>query len=107
MRAPGVLLSVVFASGISGFVGYTVATRELHSELATLRYEHQSARVREHELRSQLEAALTARATLEQEAQQLQTTLGERLRRLEELVAKLSPDKDPPLEHPPAENGLD
>lgn len=94
MRAPAVLLNVVIACVCGGFTGYSIARRESQQEIAMLRQQQQSASLREQEVRTQLEAALAARAALEQQAQHLQTELTERLQRLEDLAAKLNP---PPL----------
>jgi hypothetical protein len=90
MRAPAVLLNVAMAGCISGFVGYTVANRASHEVIARVQQERDLVLVREHELRSQLQEALTARAVLEEESQRLQTNLTERLRRLEELAGQLA-----------------
>lgn len=90
MRAPAVLLNVVLAGGIGGLVGYTVANRASHVVITQVRQERDFALVREHELRNQLQEALTARATLEAESQRLQTNLTERLHRLEELADQLA-----------------
>jgi uncharacterized protein HemX len=90
MRAPTALLSVVIAGCVGGFVGYTVTNRANREEIVRTQHERDLALVREHELRNQLQSALTARATLEEEAQRLQTNLTERLRRLEELAAQLA-----------------
>ena len=90
MRAPTALLSVVIAGCVGGFIGYTVATRASHETIARVQQERDLALVREHELRSQLQEALTARAALEAESQRLQTNLTERLRRLEELAGQLA-----------------
>jgi hypothetical protein len=90
MRAPAVLLNVVMAGCIGGLVGYTVANRASHEAIARVQQERDLALVREHELRSQLQEALTARAVLEAESQRLQTNLTERLHRLEELAGQLA-----------------
>ena len=91
MRAPAVLLNVVIACACGGFAGYSIARRESQHELATLRQQQQVTLIREQEVRTQLEAALAARAALEQQSQHLQTELTERLQRLEDLAAKLNP----------------
>jgi phage gp29-like protein len=96
MRAPAVLLNVVIASTFSGFAGYTIAHRAGEQESAALRQERQAALLREQEVRAQLEAALTAQAALEQQSQQIQMELNERLRRLEALAAQLAPPSVPP-----------
>jgi hypothetical protein len=90
MRAPAVLLNVFMAGCIGGFIGYTVANRASHEVIARVQQERDLALVREHELRSQLQEALTARAALEAESQRLQTNLTERLHRLEELAGQLA-----------------
>lgn len=113
MRAPAVLLSVVMAGCVGGFIGYTVTNRANHEEIVRTQHERNLALVREHELRNQLQNALTARATLEEETQRLQTNLTERLRRLEELAAQLAqqtgqevvPPPAPPVPEPAAEEG--
>lgn len=96
MRAPAVLLNVIIAGTLGGFAGYSLAQREARQEISTLRQEHQVTLLREQEARAQLEAALAARAALEQQSQQLQTELSERLRRLEDLAVKLNPSSSPP-----------
>jgi hypothetical protein len=111
MRAPAVLLNVVIAGCIGGFVGYTVAHRASHSAILRVQQERDLILVREHELRSQLQEALTARAVLEEESQRLQTNLTERLHRLEELAGQLArqtgqevvPPSAPPEPAPAAE----
>jgi chromosome segregation ATPase len=90
MRAPAVLLNVVMAGCLGGFVGYTVAHRASHSAILRVQQERDLVLVREHELRSQLQEALAARAALEEESQRLQTNLTERLHRLEELAGQLA-----------------
>lgn len=99
MRAPAVLLNVVIASALGGFAGYSIAHREGQQAIAALRQEHQATLLREQEVRAQLETALVARATLEQQSQHLQTELNERLRRLEELAAQLAPPPVPSEEN--------
>jgi hypothetical protein len=113
MRAPAVLLNVVMAGCIGGFIGYTVANRASHEVIARVQQERDLALVRERELRSQLQEALTARAALEAESQRLQTNLTERLHRLEELAGQLArqtgqevvPPPAPPEPAPAAEEG--
>jgi septal ring factor EnvC (AmiA/AmiB activator) len=105
MRAPAVLLNVVIACALGGVVGYSIARKEGQQEIATLRQEHQAARTREQELRAQLESAFTARAAVEQQSQHVQTELAERLRRLEDLAAKLNPSPTPPVAEAPLGNG--
>jgi uncharacterized protein HemX len=95
MRAPAVLLNVVIACALGGFSGYTIAQRKSAQEVTKLRQEHRATLIHEQELRTQLESALTARAALEHESQRLQTELSERLRRLEDLAAKLNPPPQP------------
>ena len=90
MRAPAVLLNVVMAGFLGGFVGYSVATRTSREEISRLQHTLDRVRVREHELQSQLQAAETERAALAAESQRLQTNLTERLRRLEEIAAQLT-----------------
>ena len=96
MRAPAVLLNVVLASALGGLSGYLIAQRASQREIAILRQEHDAALIREQELRSQLESAFAAQAALEQQARHLETELAERLRRLEDLAAKLTPAPSPP-----------
>jgi hypothetical protein len=111
MRAPAVLLNVVIAGCLGGFVGYTVAHRASHSAILRVQQERDLGLVREHELRSQLQEALAARAALEEESQRLQTNLTERLHRLEELAGQLArqagqevvPPSAPPEPAPAAE----
>ena len=103
MRAPAVLLNVVIASALGGLSGYMLAQKGSRQEITTLRQEYQAALVREQELRTQLESALTARAALEQQSQHLQTELAERLRRLEDLAAKLNPFPNPPTTEAPVD----
>ena len=91
MRAPAVLLNVVIACAFGGFAGYSIARRESQHEIATLRQQQQVVLIREQEVQTQLEAALVARAALEQQSQHLQTELTERLQRLEDLATKLNP----------------
>ena len=105
MRAPAVLLNVVIACALGGFAGYSVARREGQQEIITLRQEYHAALAREQELRTRLESALTARVALEQQSQHLQTELAERLRRLEDLAAKLNPSPNPPTAETPIDNG--
>jgi hypothetical protein len=110
MRAPAVLFNVVMAGCLGGLAGYTVANRASQEVIAQVRQERDLALVREQELRSQLQAALTARAALEAESQRLQTNLTERLHRLEELAGELTrqtgqevvPPPEPPEEPAPA-----
>jgi hypothetical protein len=90
MRAPAVLVNIVIAGCLGGVAGYTVAHRASHEVIARVQQERDLALVREHELRSQLQEALTARAVLEAESQRLQTNLTERLHRLEELAGQLA-----------------
>jgi len=101
MRAPAVLLNIIVAASLSGYAGYVIANKEQQKMLASLRQEHQATLLREQEVRAQLEAALSARAALEQQSQQLQAGLNERLRRLEELAAKLTLPPLPPEENAP------
>jgi type II secretory pathway predicted ATPase ExeA len=91
MRAPAVLLNVVFAAALGGIVGYRIALSRSMAEIAHLSQEQESSQIRERELRTQLQEAVAARAALVQETQQLQHDLAERLRRLEETAAKLAP----------------
>jgi|SoiMethySBSTD1v2_1073268.scaffolds.fasta_scaffold113050_5 uncharacterized protein HemX len=104
MRAPAVLLNVVIACALGGVAGYSIAQKEKQQEILTLRQEHQAAHEREQELRTQLEAALTAQAALEQQFQHVQMELNERLRRLEDLAAKLNPSTTLPGTEAPADN---
>jgi len=90
MRAPAILLNIVMAGCIGGVAGYAMTTRACHEEIARVQQERDHAVVREQELRSQLQEALTARAVLEEESQRLQTNLTERLQRLEELAGQLA-----------------
>jgi len=96
MRAPAVLLNVVFACAIGGGIGYTVADKMKRAEIVGLQQERDMGLIREQELRAQLQEALAARAALAQESQQLQADLTARLRRLEEVAAKLIPPKESP-----------
>lgn len=113
MRAPAVLLNIVIAGCLGVLAGYTVANRTSHEVIARVQQERDLALVREHELRSQLQEALTARAVLEAESQRLQTNLTERLHRLEELAGQLArqtgqevvPPPAPPEPAPAAEEG--
>jgi len=111
MRAPAVLLNVVIAGFLGGFVGYSVATRTSREEISRLQQTLDLARVREHELQSQLQAAETERATLAAESQRLQANLTERLRRLEEIAAQLAaptgqtPTSPPVLQEPEPPQG--
>lgn len=91
MRAPAVLLNVVVACAIGGATGYSVANKIKNEEIVRLQQERDGGLIREQELRAQLQEALTARAALAQESQHLQEDLTERLRRLEEVAAKLIP----------------
>ena len=101
MRAPAVLLNVVMAGFLGGLVGYSVATHTSREEISRLQQTLDLARVREHELQSQLQAVETERATLAAESQRLQTNLTERLRRLEEIAAQLAaPTGQPPPPSP-------
>lgn len=106
MRAPAVLLNVVVAGCLSGFVGYTIASRANHEALLRVQQERDLALVREHELRTQLQEALTSRTALEEESRRLQTNLSERLKRLEELAGQLATqggqETAPPAEEPTA-----
>jgi hypothetical protein len=88
MRISGVLLCVAMAGVIGGLGSHYIATRQCNEETARLRRERDLDLIRERELRAQLEEALTARATLAQEARQLQANLSERLKRLEEIVMR-------------------
>jgi hypothetical protein len=90
MRAPAVLLNVVVAGCLGGVAGYTVANRASQEVIVQVQQERDLALVREQELRGQLQEALTARATLEAESQRLQTSLTERLQRLEQLAGELA-----------------
>ena len=90
MRAPAVLLNVVMAGFVGGFVGYSVANHTNREEISRIQHALDLARVREHELQNQLQAAETERAALAAESQRLQTNLTERLRRLEEIAAQLA-----------------
>ena len=101
MRAPAVLLNVVLASALGGLSGYLIAQRASQQEIAILRQQHDAALIREQELRSQLESAFAAQAALEQQARHLETELAERLRRLEDLAAKLTPAPTPPTAEAP------
>jgi len=91
MRIWGVLLSVMTASVVGGLGGHYLTSRQCHEEAARLTHERDLSLIRERELRAQLEDALTTRAALAQEAQQLQTTLSERLKRLEDIAARQLP----------------
>ena len=91
MRAPAVLLSVVIACAVGGAVGYGLANRTSSQEIARLQQERDHGLAREGELRAQLQEVLATRAALAQEVQHLQEDLTERLRRLEEAAAQLTP----------------
>lgn len=91
MRAPAVLMNVIIATALGGAVGYGIANRAKTQEITQLRQEHDRTLIRERELRTQVQDALAARAALTQETQHLQKDLMERLRRLEEAAAKLTP----------------
>jgi hypothetical protein len=95
MRAPAALLSIVVACAVGGVVGYGLANRTNSQEIARLQQERDNGLVRERELRTQLQEALAARAALAQEAQHCLVYLLERLRRLEEAAAKLTPSVKP------------
>jgi len=88
MRISGVLVCVVVAGVIGGLGSYLMVTRRCSETTARLMHERDLGLIRERELRAQLEEALTARATLAQEARQLQEKLSERLNRLEEIVVR-------------------
>jgi hypothetical protein len=90
MRAPAVLLNIVFAAALGGMVGYRIALSRSMAEVTRLSREQENSQIRERELRAQLQEALAARAALVQEAQRLQHDFAERLRRLEETAAKLT-----------------
>jgi septal ring factor EnvC (AmiA/AmiB activator) len=90
MRAPAVLLNVVMAGCLGGFVGYRLANRANHEEISRMQQALDLARVREYELQNQLQTTETERAALAAESQRLQTNLTERLRRLEEIAAQLA-----------------
>jgi hypothetical protein len=105
MHAPAVLLTVVMVGGLGGLIGYTVANRASHEVIAQVQQERDLALVREHELRSQLQEALTARAALEAESHRLQTNLTERLHRLEELAGQLARQTGQEVIPPPAPPG--
>ena len=102
MRAPAVLLNVIMAGCIGGFAGYTIAHRASHEEIVRVQQERDGALVRVHELSSQLQEALTARAALEEESQRLQTNLTERLQRLEGLAGQLARQTGQEASPPPA-----
>lgn len=102
MRAPAILLNIVMAGCIGGVAGYAMTTRACHEEIARIQQERDRAVVREQELRSQLQEALTARAALEEESQRLQTNLTERLQRLEELAGQLARQTGQEASPPPA-----
>jgi len=91
MRLWLVLLCVVVAGVSGGLGGNYLAVRWCNEEFARLTQERDLSRVREGELRAQLEDALTARETLAQEVQKLQTDLSERLKRLEEIATQQAP----------------
>lgn len=91
MRAPTLLLWLVFSFAAGGIVGYAIAHRAVTRELTRLQHEYHRGLVREQELRTQLQEALAQRAALAQESQRLQANIAERLRRLEETAAKLTP----------------
>lgn len=91
MRAPAVFINVIIAGALSGVVGYGMANRAKTQEITQLQQERDRAFIRERELRAQVQEALAARAVLTQETQRLQKELLERLRRLEEAAAKLTP----------------
>jgi predicted nucleic acid-binding Zn-ribbon protein len=80
-----------FATG--GVIGYAIAHRTATQELTQLQHEYHRGLVREQELRTQLQDALAQQAALAQESQRLQEHVSERLRRLEEAAAKLTPPK--------------
>jgi len=88
MRILWVLCCVVIAGLLSGLGSHYVVTRQCNEKIARLMREQDLGLIRERELRVQLEEALTARATLAREAQQLQANLSERLKRLEEIVMR-------------------
>ena len=102
MRAPAVLLNVVIAGFLGGFVGYSVASRTSREEISRLQQTLDLTRVREHELQNQLQSAETERAALAAESQRLQTNLTERLRRLEEIAAQLATPTGQTSPPPPA-----
>lgn len=91
MRVPAVFLCVLCSFATGGVVGYAIAHRTATQELTRLQHEYQRGLVREQELRAQLQDALAQRAALAQESQRLQENVSERLRRLEETAAKLTP----------------
>lgn len=91
MRIGGVLFFVVMASVIGGLGGNYVAVRRCDEEIARLTHDRELGLLRERELRTQLEEALTAQAALTQEVQQLQQDFAERLKRLEEIAAQQAP----------------
>lgn len=91
MRGPTVLLWMMFSFATGGLVGYVIAHRTATQELTRLQHEYRRGLVREQELRTQLQDALAQRAALAQESQRLQENIAERLRRLEETAAKLTP----------------
>jgi hypothetical protein len=93
MRTPAVILLCFIVGGLTGAAGYYVADRSRAREIARLTEERDFGAVRERELRGQLEEALTARATLAQEAQRLQADLAERLKRLETIADQLASEE--------------
>jgi hypothetical protein len=90
MRTAGVLFCIVTAGAIGGVGGYYVADRARTEEVSRLTQERERSFVREQELKAQVEEALTARAALAQEAQQLQENLSERLKRLEDIASRFT-----------------
>jgi hypothetical protein len=99
MRVFGVLLSVLVAGVVGGVLGYSMANRARFAEITLLTQERDNAFIRERELQAQVEEALAARAALAQETQRLQQDLSERLRRLEEAAARLTPAEKPQLQN--------
>jgi len=91
MRIGGVLFCVAIAVVIGGLGGSYFAIRRCNENIARFTRERDGSLIRERELRVQLEEALTARLALAQEVQQLQTSLSERLKRLEEIAARQLP----------------
>ncbi|MCS6927447.1 MAG: hypothetical protein NZ578_16275 [Candidatus Binatia bacterium] len=101
MRVPTALLWMTFAFTTGVALGYVIAHRTAAQELTRLQHEYHRGLAREQELRTQLQEALAQRAALAQESQRLQENIAERLRRLEETAAKLTPP--PPQERSPTE----
>lgn len=90
MRTIAVVVSIAIAGVIGGAGGYYVADRARAEEIARLAQERDHGLVRERELKAELEDALATRAALMQETQQLEASLSDRLKRLEEIANQLT-----------------